>query len=233
MKKIIVIGFVILAIFIIYLSNLDKKVYYLALGDSLVSENFDGNLDLGYFSYVSDYLKGQEKLEKEVFGYLKDDYRATDVINDIEENEKLKIDDQKITIKNALIKADLITLTVGNADFLKRVLTKSYSELYDYIDQASKDLDKLLKLIREYCKEDIILIGYYMPLKTIDDEDLMDYLNRKFENICDNYDVEYIRIDSLFIDDAILDADNIHPSTEGNKLIADEVITVIDNTLFK
>ena len=34
MKKILAVLFIVLAVFLIYLCNLDKKVYYLALGDS-------------------------------------------------------------------------------------------------------------------------------------------------------------------------------------------------------
>ena len=35
MKKILVLGIVLLGIFLIYLSTLDKKVYFLSLGDEI------------------------------------------------------------------------------------------------------------------------------------------------------------------------------------------------------
>ena len=35
MKKILILGVIILSIFIIYLTTLDKKVYYLVLGDEI------------------------------------------------------------------------------------------------------------------------------------------------------------------------------------------------------
>ena len=38
MKRIIIISVVILSIFLIYLSNIDKKVYYLNLGDFLLTD---------------------------------------------------------------------------------------------------------------------------------------------------------------------------------------------------
>ena len=74
---------------------------------------------------------------------------------------------KKKSIKNALIKADLVTLSIGMNDFLYKmnldVEEFSMEELYDYVDEMSEDTDTLLRLLREYCKEDIMMTNYYVP----------------------------------------------------------------------
>ena len=93
MKKILFVLFVFLFVFIIYLANIDKKVYYLALGDSSDSED-------NYSFYVEDYLNEKDVLEKSVYDYCNSDDRITDIYNRIISNEKSKDG----TIKNSLIK---------------------------------------------------------------------------------------------------------------------------------
>ena len=52
MKKILIIGLVLLSIFLIYLANMDKKVYYLALGDSLEKFYLNDGEVYGYSHYI-------------------------------------------------------------------------------------------------------------------------------------------------------------------------------------
>ena len=76
-----------------------------------------------------------------------------------------------------------------------------YSALYNYIDDLAKDLEELLLLMREYCKEDIVLIGYYNPypyLNNSNTEDIFSYLNEKYADISHEYDVTYVEISTLF-----------------------------------
>ena len=219
MRKILFCALLFLTVFLIYLLNMDKKVYYVALGDSLNSD-FDNNL--GYSSYISDYLSGKGVLEKYVYGFERSDYRIPDLILDINNNKPLKINNKKITLKNALIKADLITLSVNSVDFLKHV---SSDNLYDYIDELGVDLSKLFDLIRKYCKEDIIFIGYFGNASS----DTFDYLNRVYQKICDKYDVVYLKC-SDFIDVSLMD--DVYLLTYGHKVLADNLINLINKTLF-
>ena len=76
MKKILIGALVILTIFLIYLCNLDKKVYYLALGDSLVKgEGAYGEREKSYSDYVSDYFKEKNLLETYIDDFAKSGYR--------------------------------------------------------------------------------------------------------------------------------------------------------------
>ena len=199
MKKILIIGLVLLSIFVIYLSNMDKKVYYVALGDSLERVYVGDEEVYGYSYYVKKYLTADDLLERYSDDYAKVDTRITDIINDINNNKKVTTGDGSFSLKNALIKADLITLNISSSDVFNKLNKKDviYNEVYDYIDDLAYDLDNLFKLMREYCKEDILMIGPYNPFSDINSLDVYEYFNKKYRDVCEKYDVIYVDLSDV------------------------------------
>ncbi len=175
MKKILAIGLIFLIVFLIYNFNKDKEIYYFNIMDK---EN----------NYPNLIKKEIPKLEKYI-NYQKTDLRVTDLIRDI--NDNIVINNKNI--QNILIKADLITLSIGNNEIEYKIKNTKVTDLYNYVDEVASDIEELLKLIRIYSKEKIYLIGI-----NIDNEyykELIDYLNIKLEDICDSYNVEFIKND--------------------------------------
>ena len=186
MKKILIISVIIVSIFIIYLTTIDRKIYYLSLGDDITTGEVKNNC--GYSNYVEDYLKYYNKLEISINEFAKENYRITDIINDINNNKKISIDGKVKSLKNVLIKADLLTISIGLNDLTSKINNQNlvnnnnFVDLYDDVDNIANDLIKLLVLIREYCKEDIFLIGIYYPYQ-IQNQDLNNvfiYMNNRF-----------------------------------------------------
>lgn len=245
MKKILVLGFICLSIFLIYLTTIDKKVYYLALGDSLACGVTPYNsYDYGYTDYIKDYLKDKHVLETYINEFAVSGYRSTDLYRDIIDNKKVTIDNKNITLKNALIKADLVTLSIGANDLFGKssaytLMQESEDDIYEYIDEIMLDVDSLFKLMREYCKEDIILVGYYNPVLNEIDEDKADkifnYVNNEYERLCGKYNIYYVEVYSEFKNNSeyLPNPLNIHPSKTGYKAISDLVIKKINETLFE
>ena len=172
MKKILILGIIILSIFLIYLTTIDKKVYYVSLGDEIsLGMTKDGYYEKSYPLYIKEYLEKNNKLETFIDDYSKQGYRITDLINDINNNKE--IEETNKTIKNVLIKADLVTLSIGTNDILSKIsneenLTKiDYKRLYKNIEEIVNDLDKLLKIIREYCKERFFGLKMSPPVEVI------------------------------------------------------------------
>ncbi len=185
MKKVLFVLLVFLLVFIIYLNNVDKKIYYLALGNSYDSKD-------NYSFYVKDYLKEKNVLEKVIYNYNGPKDRITDIYNRIISNEK----SDGGTFKNSLIKADLITLKINIDDLYEKISDSSFVNVYDYIDDLTKDFDKLLNLIRKYSKEKIMFIGYSCQNT---DEKIISYLNRRFKEVCKVYNVIFVEDDSDII----------------------------------
>ena len=197
MKKLLIIGIIILSIFLIYLTTIDKKVYYVSLGDEIaLGMTKDGYYEKGYTYYIKEYLENKNKLETYISEYETQGYRITDIINDINTNKE--IEETNTTIKNTLIKADLLTISIGNNDIKSKIdetrelTTIEYNNLNKNINTIIKDLDNLLKLIREYCKEDIVMVG--INIKTQDEKinQIIKATNEKFKEICDKYKIKYI-----------------------------------------
>ena len=232
MKKIIICFIVFLSVFVIYLANMDKKVYYLALGDSnkKTIDCFNNEVK-GYSYYVKEFLDNKGVLEKYVYGYSKKDKRITEIINDIDSNKKYK----KFTLKNALVKADLVTLSINVDDVFLKLSSEdiNYNDFYNYIDDLSTDFEKLIKLIREYCKEDIIFIGYYNPFNYKNDsdiQDVIDYINRKYKDVCDEYDVSFLDISDF--DNNYLSNNSYYLNKDGYKEIGIRVSKLSQKIIF-
>ena len=149
----LLIGFIITGIILItiFFMTRDKQIYYLSLGDSLAAGQTPNNtIEESYGDYVAEYLKDKEVLEFYTKKFSKSGYRSIDLLNDLNNNKKIKIDGKKITIKHALIKADIVTLSIGSNDlFYKLNIGNSFDldeldNTYEYIDESIKDVNKLL-----------------------------------------------------------------------------------------
>lgn len=231
MKKILILGIVVLSIFIIYLTTIDKKVYYLSLGDQIaLGMTQEGYYEKSYTEYIKEYLKNKNKLETYINDYQTQGYRITDLINDINKNKE--IEESNKTIKNTLIKADLITISIGNNDILSKIgemkLTRiNYKNLYKNINTIIEDLDNLLKLIREYSKEDIILTGIYINTNNDELNDIIEYANERFKETSNKYNIIYIDM----LEHLKSQEYKIYPTKEEYKEIGNLIINEIDNNL--
>lgn len=178
MKKILVLILILFSIVYIYTLTIDKKVYYLSLDND--KELFSNN--------ISNYLSKKNKLEKYIYGFSNQNTRVSDYLNMIKENNEIKYNNKKITIKNALIKADLITISLNMDD-----LNYYMNSVENYIEYKN-DLFEFLKKIREYSKEDIFLIGIYYNNKLNNIETRIKKLNYELIDFCNEYKIKYIDI---------------------------------------
>ncbi|MCM1370693.1 MAG: hypothetical protein NC181_02225 [Clostridium sp.] len=170
MKKVLFLTIIIISIILIYTFTKVKGKAYLILG---VNDN-----DI--------YIQEKVKSLQDKFGtlnyntkFLDNNYRITDIINDIKFQKEI---DGK-TILNYIIKADYITLNVGYNDF--NVILQN-DNMYENIDKTIRDLEELFKLVRTYSKEEISFIRL-----NVNDE-INEYLDYHIENLCDKYKILYI-----------------------------------------
>ena len=240
MKKIIVIFIITLAVFVIYLVTHDQKVYYLALGDDIITIGKEE--EASFSNYINRYLEYYDKSEQYINEFAKKNYRITDLIGDILDNKKEKVYDSEKTIKNALIKADLVTVSIGMNDLTSKVniqaidVNSNYQFLYDDVEEIANDLEKLFVQLKQLCKEDIYLIGVYYPYK-IQNQSLnsaFSYMNKKFKEKAEEYQIQYIDIYDIFGEnESYVSPTTIYPSKEGLEAIGSQVIVTINNTVLK
>lgn len=183
-KTIITLIIIFISVFLIYKLNKDDKVYYVNISD---------NNKFSYSDDIENYLINTKKLEKYINDFSNDDYRVTDLIRDILDNKQIN---DKQTIQNALIKADILTIQMGNNELNYKATTEDITELFNYCDTLISDIDKLFNIIRKYCKEDIYFLGFYNYNSDYYDE-IYNYLNLKVADLCSDYDIKFIDIKDL------------------------------------
>ena len=234
LKKLLFLAVIILIVFFIYLATLDKKVYYLSIGD-FITTGIDN--DFEWNNEIVTYLKDKKKFETYVNEFSKENLRTTDLYNMINTNEFVIIDKKKKTIKNALIKADLLTLSIGMNDFIYKMGIEkqtSLNELYNYVDEVILDLDNLFNLIRKYCKEDIIITNYYVPinLKNENNVKMINYANICLKEIANKYNIELIDISNFSNNQSLFLPNTSFFSNNGNKLVYEKIKKKLNTTLF-
>jgi lysophospholipase L1-like esterase len=244
LKRLIILFLLISLPVIIYITNIDNKIYYLSLGDSLAAgQDPYGNIGYGYSDYVKDYLKSKKQLEFYTKKYAVSGYRTTDLIREMEKKKKTEIGGREITIKNALTKADIITLSIGANDLLYKLGTNFIFEdeqkIMDYVEEVINDIEKLLILLKKYCNEDIILVGYYNPLWQINStlaielDPIFSQVNQKMKEVATKHNIYFVDVYKVFKEnkDFLPNPLDIHPSTKGYEAMAREILKIIDKNI--
>lgn len=209
MKKVLFLILVFLITFLIYYFNIDKKIYYVSIGDFLANGiNNEEKIDNNYSDNIKN--KYNKKLKNYVnYSYI-DDYRVMDLINDINYNKQVTYGDSEYKIQNLLIKTNLITLSIGMNDLIYK---KNID--YDYVDNLLEDIENLLILIRKYNKDKIYFLGFY---DIINNESIIKYANKKLYNICNKNKIKFVDISELnkYIE-------NGYPTNEGYLYITNQI----------
>lgn len=215
MKKIIFSIIIFVIVFLIYYFNINKKTYYVSLGDFLsYGVNNLSKVENSYSDNIKEHYK--KNLSNYVNYSLYDDYRVMDLINDINYNREITYNNKQYTVQKLLIKANLMTISIGMNDLIYKKQLDNDS-IYDYSDNLLKDIEKLLILIRKYNKDKIYFLSFY---NIIDNEDLIEYCNKKIEKICIDNKISYVDISELnkyIIKD-------VYPTNDGYTYITNQIL---------
>lgn len=182
MKKLIIIFLIFFSIFYIYLLTCDEKIYYLS-----ISNNYNSN---DFSNIIAKKLKRNNLLEIHVNEFSNNNNRITDYIDMIDDNKYIIKNNKKIHFKNALIKADIITLSLGTKDFIT-----NYGDSTEKVLTIRNNIETLIKKIREYSKEDIYFISIYSEYV---DSKYIDKLNNDLKSICNDNKIKFININNNY-----------------------------------
>ena len=98
------------------------------------------------------------------------------------------------------------------------------NEIYEYIDELIYDYERLLKILREYCKEDIVVIGYYSS--DYNYEKYINYFNKKLNEIVKENNIIFIDTNEMY--------ENKNLSYEKEEIdVATQIIKIIEEVLLK
>jgi len=223
MKKIFLILLIVFFICIIYNFTKDDKVYYLNIGDGVAIGKSNDSKTYGYDKYIIKYLKKSNSFEKYSNNYINVNYRTTDLITLIKSNAT----NNKISILNDLIKADITTISIGMNDLLP-YLNNNISLLEERTYEVVKDFENLFSILRNNSKEQIFLIGIYNPNVDFEYNNLLKQINELLKIKAKEYEIEYIDIFDKMQENDNLNSSSIYPTQIGYKMIANKVIEFLD-----
>lgn len=214
MKKIIFTILVVLITFLIYFFNRSEKTYYVSLGNYLSYgiNNFN-NVNNSYSNNLKEHYK--ENLDNYVNYSSIDDYRVMDLMNDINYNKSVVYEYKEYKLQNLLIKANVITLSIGMNDLIYK--SKIETNLYEYTDELLNDIEDLLILIRKYNKDEIYFLSFY---NVIGNGSVIDYANKRLEIICRKNKIKFVDISLL--DNYIISGN--YPTNEGYTYITNQIL---------
>lgn len=221
-KKILIIMTIgIICTFFIYQSNNEHKTYFLSLGDGLSTGMTAYHINgYNYNDYIRDELEKNEKLEKYIYQFSKEDQTVENLITCIENN--YKIEELNVTIQQALSKSKLITIAIGLDELAKLSLKEPLpsKEKEDF----KKDMEKLIRLIRNFNDNKIYLIGIYKAYN-LKDNDITE-INNSLKEIAKNNKIIFIDISDLTTNnDYFLLNNSYYLSYKGHKEIARRILT--------
>ncbi|MFS1511035.1 GDSL-type esterase/lipase family protein [Chengkuizengella sp. SCS-71B] len=248
---------------------------YVALGDSIAAGYTpEGEIDEGYSDFIEEYLDEnaplitytkqfaipglttsdlngliQNNLSTEQFLSLFGGGFPSPLVGEITENISI----ENLTVQDAIIDADVITLTIGANDILSEI---PYDAVTGTIEMSGIDIDQITRKMGEVEENlssvleqifalngevQVYVSGYFFPYPHLIDQmpqaqldillDTLDSLNSIIIDATnDHNDAFYVSLESVFPNDPTeyLPNEQIHPTIEGYELIADRFMEVME-----
>ena len=217
--KLILLTIISMSVYFIYKDNCNSNIRILNIGDGIAKGiNSYGIDDYSYAEYYKDLIKkvgtNIEINEK----YTSEEYSIKMMLEKIKSNSAIKRD---------LIDSHLIMICLGYNDLVYKVSIErnmNNQKLNRIISDIEKDYNDMIKEIRKYYKNKIIIIGYYNPnINSYYIENGVKKLNRILKN---NNEIEYIDIyDEIKGEKYFPIPGNYYPNNEAYRLIANKIIT--------
>lgn len=215
----------IFGVFCFFASAQDEKPYYVVLGDSIAYGSGISNSRAACYGKIVADTNGYDYVNHAIPGHT-----TTNLIKRL--GEESVIADIK--------KADLISISIGGNDFLMSnliglmfdaIVLGEYSKYDDIADGFYKNFCKIVDIINSYNEDAIILMQtLYNPQSGYLRDPYQhgaDRLNAAVEKYAREHPGEIIIVDvgaALGADMANYAEDEIHPSAQGNEIIADKIL---------
>lgn len=205
---------------IIYFFTQNNEIIITTIGDGLTS----GMTSYGIegFSF-NDYLKEDYTNKHELNNYI--EYANTnqtvkELIYDIKENKKVKMLQKEIELKQAISKADILTIAIGMDELANIKINRAIKEEFLH------DMDELLSMIKMLNQNKVIVVGLYTWGKN--DFLTIEKLNASLRDIALTNGFEFIDINKIMMEkNYYLTTDSYYINYLGHKRIYEEMKKVL------
>lgn len=223
MKKVIFILILFLSCFFIYKFTIQEKMYYLSIGDYLAL-NTSNNSKVSKYNYtdtIINYLSSKNKLKSYNTNFIKEDYRISDLVRILKYKEEIITYNKHITLHELLKKADILTISVGMNELYFKLNTNS-NNIYSYANNMLKEYSILLDEVNRYNYKEVYVFGFYNI--TSKNNDIINYLNYKLENIVKEKKYTFINLNKILNDKKYFIEDSYYLNDIGYNKISQIIV---------
>ena len=205
---------------IIYVFTQNNEITIMSIGDGLSS----GETPYGIEGYsFNDYLKEDyltiHKLNNYI-EYASRDKTIKELIYEIKENKEITLKNEKIEIKQAINKADILTIAIGMDELANNKITSKIKNEYLH------DLEELFSMINLLNKNKIVIISLY----TWEKNDLLtiEKLNASVRDIALTNNFEFVDINKILMNEEyFFQKNSYYINYLGHKRIYEEIKKVL------
>ena len=205
---------------IIYFFTQNNEITIMSIGDGLSS----GETPYGIEGYsFNDYLKEDyltiHKLNNYI-EYASRDKTIKELIYEIKENKEITLKNEKIEIKQAINKADILTIAIGMDELANNKITSKIKNEYLH------DLEELFSMINLLNKNKVVIISLY----TWEKNDLLtiEKLNASVRDIALTNNFEFVDINKILMNEEyFFQKNSYYINYLGHKRIYEEIKKVL------
>lgn len=206
----------------------DDKLTIVALGDSLTRGTGDAD-GKGYTGYLTDRLKEKTEQEINLLNSAVKGETSRGLLKQLQQRE----------IQRQAKQADVIVMTIGGNDLFQQGAALESLDMNTINSKRQLYLSNVKKIytqLRELNKDAVIYhVGLYNPFSNLPDAKttssiVRDWNFQSAETAAEYEDIVYVPTFDLFQlqVESYLYTDQFHPNTEGYKLIAERVASLIN-----
>lgn len=217
MKKILKLLFLViisLSVYFIYLKTNNKTYNFTSIGDNLSLGNDSFNIK--NYSYVDYYIEYLKQTKEKVIVNKKYSNKTQTIKN-------VYLSMKESDLKRIITDTDCLILTLGYNDLLEGLsLLEDKNNYKKVIDEIKENFKLLIKEIRKYYHEEIIVIGYY---KSNTDDYYINKGIKELNNILRNENVIYIdTYHALNNSKYFSNPNSYYPNYKGYQRIYEEIL---------
>lgn len=206
-----------------------EGLHYVALGDSLAAgQTPDRKIGTSYTDMIAQKLKGDGVLGSFTKEFAVPGYTTAEVLRDMQKPEQ----------QQAIMKADIITISAGANDLLKLVKVNDQTGKTDFdpvavaaaMQKLQQNIGAILTQINTINPEaHVYVMGYYFPYPHMQDDSKPDlikvskYINQTLESLSKAAGAQFVPVYDKFGEDAkelLPNPKDIHPNEAGYQKMA-------------
>ncbi len=213
---------------IIYLKVDNNDINFLSLGDGIATGMTPYHIEgYDYNDYLSEYLSQKDNVVNYYKNFSEPDETVVSLLNKIADN--ISTLENKIKIKQAIQKSDVITIALGmdelNSYASKKILGSS--KITGYLNKY----EELFQKITQLNKNKIFVISLYES--NLIAKDKISKINTELEKLCQKYSITFIDISDIRNNsEFFIQKNSYYPNYKGQKYIFEKIISSFTKETF-